>query len=363
MRFDGNEHRLRHAERLVLGVDALEDLAHHLGLRQVLGQVENEPPPADHPAPPHEEHLDRGFELVAGEPDHVDVLVAVGDHLLALDRLAHADEAVAHPGRPLVLEMVGRIAHLGLEPPHDLVGVAVEKVEELLDQPVVGVLVDGVDAGTGALLDVKQQAGPTQPVVAVELVVGTGPQREGPQQEVEGLPDGVGMAEWSVVADPLPLAPPHHHRPRPLLVEGDGQERIALVVTEPDVEAGLVLLDQGVLEQQRLDVVADLDPLDGLGVGDHLRRPQGQARRAVEVVGQARPQAVGLAHVDHPALGVLELVGARGVGDRARRRSLHHPRNGTAGPNRDELDASRAAQRRDVVRNAGSARRRSRMAG
>ena len=36
----------------------------------------------DHPAPAHEEHLDRGLELVVGDADHVDVLVAVGHHLL-----------------------------------------------------------------------------------------------------------------------------------------------------------------------------------------------------------------------------------------------------------------------------------------
>ena len=43
-------------------------------------------------------------------------------------------EPVAQPGGPLELELVGRLAHLLLEPVHDRVGVAVEEVDQLVDQ-------------------------------------------------------------------------------------------------------------------------------------------------------------------------------------------------------------------------------------
>ncbi len=80
-------------------------------------------------------------------------------------------------------------------------------------------------------------------------------------------------------AHALAGATPHDHGPGPVVVEGDGQERVALVVDQPDVEAGPVLLDQAVLQHERLDVVADLDPLDRLGRRHHLRRAGMHRRR------------------------------------------------------------------------------------
>ena len=60
----------------------------------------------------------------------------------------------------------------------------------------------------------------------------------------------------------------------------------------------------------------------------HVRRRHhlGRADREVglEVVRQPRAEALGLADVDHPAVGVFELVGAGRVGDRAGGRTLDH---------------------------------------
>ena len=99
-------------------------------------------------------------------------------------------------------------------------------------------------------------------LVAVELVVRAGADRERAQQQVERLADGVGVAVGPEVAHALALAAPHDHGPGPLVAHGDGQERVALVVAQPDVEPGLVLLDEAVLEHERFDLVAHLDPLD-----------------------------------------------------------------------------------------------------
>ena len=166
--------------------------------------------------------------------------------------------------------------------------------------------------------------GRPEPVVALELVVRAGPQREGPQQQVERLADGVGVGVGAEVLDALALAAPHDHGPGPLVVDGHRQERVALVVAQPDVEPGPVPLDQVVLEHERFDVVADLDPLDRLGRGHHLRRARVHVPRVLEVVRQPLAQALGLADVDHPAVGVLELVRAGGVRDRAGGRTLDH---------------------------------------
>jgi hypothetical protein len=279
---------------------------------------------AHDPALAHEEHLDGGLEVVLGEAEHVEVLVAVAHHLLLGDGLADALELVADASRPLELELARRGAHLGLEPLDQGVGLAVEEVDQLLGELLVGLPVDLAHARPGALLDVEQQAGSAEPLVAAELVVRAGAQREGPQQQVEGLADGVGVGVGAEVLGALALAAPHHHRPGPVVGDGDGEERVALVVAEPDVEAGPVLLDQVVLEHEGLDVVADLDPLDGLGRGHHLGRARVHVARVLEVVRQALAQVARLADVDHPAVRVLELVRAGRLRDRAGGGTLDH---------------------------------------
>ena len=67
--------------------------------------------------------------------------------------------------------------------------------------------------GPGALLDVEQEARPAEALVAVELVVRAGADRERAQQQVERLADGVGVRVGPEVAHALALAAPHHHRP------------------------------------------------------------------------------------------------------------------------------------------------------
>ena len=131
-----------------------------------------------------------------------------------------------------------------------------------------GHLVDLADARAGALLDVEQQARPAEPLVLVELRRAARADREAPQQQVERVADRVGVGVRAEVAGALALAAPHHQRPRPLVVDGHGEERVALVVAEPDVEPRIVLLDEAELEHERLDLVADRRPLDRLG-----RRP------------------------------------------------------------------------------------------
>ncbi len=211
-----------------------------------------------------------GLQLVLDQAEAVEVLGPLGDHLLLLDGLADRGEPVAQPAGPLVLQAVGGLVHLRLEPLDDRLGVAVEERHQVADQFLVGRLVDGPDAGPGALLDVVQQAGLAQPLVGAELVVAAGADGEGAQQRVEGLPDGVGVGVGTEVPAALVLGAPPDHGPGPLVAHRHGQERIALVVPQPHVEAGLVLLDEAVLEHDGFDVVADLDPLDGLRLGHHL---------------------------------------------------------------------------------------------
>ena len=229
---------------------------------ELLDLVEDEALPADDPPPSHVEDLDGRLQVVLRDADDVEVLVAVGHHLLLGDGLLHRRQPVPHAGRPLVLLLVGGGPHLTVEAPDDGVGVPVEEVDELLDQRVVLGVVDLADARSRALLDVEEEARPAEPVVLVVLARRAGADGEAAQQQVERVPDGVGVGVRPEVADALALAAPDDHGPWPLLVQGDGQERVALVVPQAHVEPGTVLLDEAVLEHERLDLVAHLHPLD-----------------------------------------------------------------------------------------------------
>ena len=58
-----------------------------------------------------------------------------------------------------------------------------------------------------------------------------------------------------------------------VLVEGDRDEGVGLVVAQADVEARPVLLDEALLGQQRLGLGGDDDALDVLDARDHLGVP------------------------------------------------------------------------------------------
>ena len=278
----------------------------------------DDPAPAPHdPSPPDEEHLERGFEVVLLHPDHVEVILAGQHHLLALDGLAGRGELVAKLGRPLELQDLRRLAHLGVDPGQDRFVVAGQEVGHRLDQLPVSLF--GHPRGlrharARAPADVVVEARPAGPSPLVEEGVGAGPDGEDPGQRVEGLADGVGVAVGAEIADVLALGAAQDPRPRPPFTHREGEVRIGLVVPIADVEPGAVGLDQVVLEHQGVDLGGSHDPLHRLGLLEHGLGPG--MKRAPPVRGQALPERHGLADVDDPGVGIPEQVGARCVGDR-----------------------------------------------
>ena len=104
--------------------------------------------------------------------------------------------------------------------------------------------------------------------------------------------------------EPSLLQPPRHVDPRILFV-GELDVRIGLVVAQQNVETRLVLLDQVVLERQRLFFVIDQDVVDIARFGD--QRPGLDVGKLVvgKVAAHAQPQALGLADVDYPPGSIL----------------------------------------------------------
>ena len=206
-----------------------------------LDLVDHEPAPAHDPALADVEHLHRRLQVVLGKGGDVEVLGGRGHHLLALHGLADAAQLVAEAGRQLEVELLGGLAHLGLEPLQGRPGAALREDHEVLDDAPVLLRRDLADARPRALADVEQDAGPAQPPVPVEHPLGAGPHGERSQEQVQGLADGVGVGVGAEVPGPLALGP---GRPaaggsrRP----GHGQPRVRLVVAVADVVAGPVLL-------------------------------------------------------------------------------------------------------------------------
>ena len=96
---------------------------------------------------------------------------------------------------------------------------------------------------------------------------------------------------------------------------GEADHRVRLAVLEVDVVARLAVLDEGVLQQQRLELAARHDHLE---VGHLARQHFGLdvaagARAALKVGRHSGAQILRLAHVQHGAAAVLEQVHARGA--------------------------------------------------
>ena len=180
----GHEDPPRHL-RPVVAVDLRDDRAHEFRAREVLDLLGHEAPVADDAAPAHPEDLHRRLERVLGQADDVEVLGPVRHHLLGLGRLVHGRDAVPQARRPLELQLVRRGEHLRLQAGQHRLGVAGEEAHEVVDVAVVGLVVHGADAGARAAVDVVEEAGPAQPLVALELGVRTRAHREAPHQQIE----------------------------------------------------------------------------------------------------------------------------------------------------------------------------------
>ena len=342
----GVERQLRHQHlaRDGLGrraVDLQQQAFDQVGRADVLDLLDHPTALAAHPAAAHVEHLDGGLELVLGQREHVGVGRVGQDDDALLQRPLQCPDVVAQPGRPLEVQVGRGLAHLALETAGEPPGVAGHEVAELSGQGPVLVGSDAADAGRRALVDVAEQTGPADLLGAAEHPVAAGADGEHAQQQVDGLADRPGVAVGAEVPGALALVTAHHLHPRDVVAHRHREVGVGLVVAVLDVEPRVELLDPGVLELQGLDLGAHHGPLDAGRRGDHRLGPRVQRGQVLEVRGQPRAQALGLAHVDHPALGVAEPVDPGAYRDLARggsvgRRVCHSPslRAGCDSPDR-----------------------------
>src|SRR5262249_34205905 len=198
-----------------------------------------------------------------------------------------------------------------------------ERVEQLPALPLqeqrhladrLGVLLrrDLEDAGRRTAADLMEDAGP---VAVVEDVIRAGPELEVAVDDPQRLPDAARARIGAEVHRPVALEAAHHLQTRPLVARIQPQADEVLVVLEEDVERRLVALDELVLEEESLLLVAHHHRVDVL----QPRLEEGDEGPGVaapaEVGAHAGAEAHRLADVDDLAPGVLHEVDAGSRGE------------------------------------------------
>src|SRR5260370_1237899 len=145
---------------------------------------------------------------------------------------------VAQGRGPLELHLLRRGLHLAGELGREVVALAFEEALHVLDR--LGVAFRGLPsrAGRVAAVDEVLQARPREGAVDLDPA---GAEREERAPQSQGLAHRGGGVEGAEVARPVLLGPPGHHQPGELLVGGELEERVVLVVPQDDVVAGPVV--------------------------------------------------------------------------------------------------------------------------
>ena len=232
------------AGRVVFAVELSDDTPHELGIGQFLDSIDDGAQSANEPALSDVEDLKCRLEVVSMECDQVEVLGAVRNHVLSEKGSTHVFDPVAVPGGELELLSLRRFPHPDLEIGQHQVGVPPEEGSEPVDHLLVVLGDDRIDAGARAFLDVIEETRSSLGLLTAEERVRAGADREGAQQLIEGLADGVGVGVGPEVLIAFALGTAHDPGTGPFVAPGDGQVGIGLVVDQLDVETGTMPLDE-----------------------------------------------------------------------------------------------------------------------
>ena len=268
--------------------------------------------PAEHPALTHPHEHRHRVVPVACESDGVGVAGADHLHRHRLLQLLQPAERVTQLPRPLVVLGLARGDHGPAHPGPEVAGLALEELDHVLDHLPVVPLRLPAHAGALTAPDVIVEAGPVAPLLGDRIVAA--PHRIEAPDDGEGAPQLADVGVGSEVARPGNVPPPGDQHSGEGLAQRHRDRRVALVVLQPDVEAGTVLLDEIVLQDERLGLARHHDRLD---VGDQPLEqlvPRAGGEIAGEVAAHPTPEALRLAHVQHLARGILPEVDAGSLG-------------------------------------------------
>ena len=178
------------------------------------------------------------------------------------------------------------------------------------------VFADLTDAGSSAFVDIAEQAGPAAAFGPPVDPCCAGAHREGLEQQVEGVLDRPHLGEGTEVLHSLASLSAGDEGTRYLVIHRDRKVRVGLVVAEHDVEPRVELIDPRPFELQSFDLGVDDGPFHRVRGVDHRRGAWVQLCGVGEVRVESVAEVLRLSDIDHPSVGVTELVDPGRGGDR-----------------------------------------------
>ena len=219
--------------------------------------------------------------------------------------------------RRLEVQALGRFGHQGLVVTDDFPAAAAEDADNLVDVGLVLLPGDFSQTGGLALADVHLEAGtqfPAEDGVGGDFEV-AGAQGVDFLKEVDEMAGVQGAAVGTEIAVALAFVDPPGDKYPGEFLAGHADPGIGLRILEEYVVAGLILLDEIVLQQQGIRLGVDHGILR---VGDFADQDAGlgiEPLRRHEVLGDALVEVLGLAHINNLSLGVIISVDAGGMGE------------------------------------------------
>src|SRR5439155_6970980 len=195
---------------------------------------------------------------------------------------------------------------------HEQVGPTLHEQRDLVDPCPVVLGADAPLARPRTPFDVEVEAD----LALLEYLVRAGAEREQLPDRLDRRAQGEGRRVRAEVQSAVVLHATRVVDPRKRLGHRELEVEVVLVVLQPDVETRPVVLDEAVLEHQRLDLVGGGDELEVGRPAHELRHARRLGVSSREVLPQPVPQAQRLADVDDLRLGVAKQVNARALRDR-----------------------------------------------
>lgn len=251
-------------------VIALDEASDELLLRYIEPLVQDEFAASLHSTVAHHEDAGPRDGLLAEEPDHIDVDARGEDHLLAIIEPVDDLEPPLDAARALEIELFGGTPHLAGKLIDHLTPAA---REEPLDAPhIVSIILRryGAHAGAGAAPNVVIEARASmlrahkvdhvalvfvrlnEPSRALPLRAGRDADRNNLADRVDGLARGTAIGIRAEIARAGLVLLTRVLDGGVHIAFGDGDEGIALIVFEVDVEVGPILADELALQDERL---------------------------------------------------------------------------------------------------------------
>ena len=295
----------------LLQIDLLQQRCEEFGCLEIGLIFPEELAAVDDLAVAEVEQIDRDQRRLGVVGEDVDVLAFRRRDLLFLLHLFDGSDQVAQAGGLLEAHLERRLLHALAQFVGQIAQTAFQEQPDVANGAGVGfVRGQTLHAWTQTAVNVILQAG--MRVVAVEIHF-AGRHQEMAVNEVDQPVRQIAGEVRAVISGTV-LAQPAGHVHARILLTGELDVRVSLVVAQQDVEARLVALDEIVLKRQRFLVVVDRDVVDVARFGDQ-RAGLGIGQALVgEVAAHAGAQVLRLADIDDGVVLIFVEVDARKQG-------------------------------------------------